>query len=88
MEDIKDDTTQEAAQPTDGAAQTEGTPRPQRGGKRQGAGRKALFATNKKTVAVRLPVDLYTYLQMQPNKSTVIEAALRLYCKENGVNLG
>lgn len=88
MEDIKDDTTQKATQPTDGAAQTEGTPRPQRGGKRQGAGRKALFATNKKTVAVRLPVDLYAFLQMQPNKSTVIEAALRLYCKGNGVNLG
>jgi len=88
MEDIKDDTTQTAIQPTDGAAQTEGTPRPQRGGKRQGAGRKALFATNKKTVAVRLPPDLYAFLQMQTNKSTVMEAALRLYCKENGVNLG
>lgn len=57
------------------------------GGYRRGAGRKSQFAGAKKTVAARLSPDLYTFMQMQPNKSEVIEAALRLWVEKQGIKL-
>ena len=75
---------------TQNAAQTEttagGAGKSKWGGYRAGSGRKSLLGA-KKTVAVRLPPDLYAFMQMQTNKSAVIEAALRLYVETKGINL-
>lgn len=62
--------------------------RPGRGGARARAGRKGYAEADKKvSTGIRLPLDVYAFLQLQPNKSTFIEDLIRKHCKDNGIPL-
>ena len=59
-----------------------------RGGRREGAGHPKLpEAERKKSIGIRLPVDLYDFVKMQKNKSTFIEEVLRFYIENKGITL-
>lgn len=59
----------------------------QHGGSRRGAGRPRTGEQKKYPTGVRLPLDLYTFLKMQKNKSVFIEEVMRFYIKEKGITL-
>lgn len=59
-----------------------------KGGARKGAGRMAFSEADKKIpTGIRLPQDVYAFLQMQPNKSVFIENLIREHCKNNNIPL-
>lgn len=59
-----------------------------KGGARKGAGRMAFSEADKKIpMGIRLPQDVYAFLQMQPNKSVFIENLIREHCKNNNIPL-
>lgn len=87
MEEIKTEQTETLTETQ--AENTEEAPvRVGRGGARARAGRRRFAEADKKvSMGIRLPLDVYSFLQLQPNKSTFVEDLIRKHCKDNGISL-
>lgn len=60
---------------------------PNWGGRRENSGRKRQQPALKKSIGLRLPLDVYDFLQMQGNKSAFVEKLIREYCTNNNIIL-
>lgn len=59
-----------------------------RGGHRDNAGRRPKSKGGKKySIGIRLPLDLHTFMKMQPNKTEFFEEVLRFYIEQKGIQL-
>lgn len=58
-----------------------------RGGYRPNAGRPVTGKSKKYPTGIRLPLDLYSFLRTQKNKSEFVEEVFRFYIQEKGIKL-